>query len=163
MMKRTQGKKVSEPMQQTNAELQQMVAERTQELMKANRLLHEEIAERKKVEKTLREAEEKYHSIFENAVEGIYQSSPEGYYIEVNPAFARMLGYDSPEELKSKVNDIGHQLYVDPKQRQECIRVVQEKGSGTFEVNYRRKDGSTRWASNNVRAVWDGNGKISRF
>ncbi len=163
MMKRTQEKSVSELMQQTNAGLQQMVAERTQELMKANRLLHEEIAERKKVENTLREAEEKYHSIFENAVEGIYQSSPEGYYIEVNPAFARMMGYDSPEELKSKVNDIGHQLYVDPNQRQECTQVVKEKGSGTFEVNYRRKDGSTGWASNNVRAVWDGNGKISRF
>ncbi len=162
-MKNARKKSVPEQMQQTNAELQQMVAERTQELMKANRLLHEEIDERKRAEETLREAEEKYRSIFENAVEGIYQSSPEGHYIEVNPAFARMMGYDSPEELKRIVNDIDHQLYVDPKQRQECIRVVQEKGSGTFEVNYRRRDGSTGWASNNVRAVWDGNGKISRF
>lgn len=75
-MKRTQEEKVSKLMQQTNAELQQMVDERTKELMKANRLLHEKIDERKKVEKTLREAEEKYRSIFEKAVEGIYQSSP---------------------------------------------------------------------------------------
>jgi len=122
-----------------------------------------DITDRKHAEEALRKAEEKYRSIFENAVEGIYQSTPDGHYIEVNPAFARIFGYNSPEDLKSEVKDIGRQLYVDHEKRKECIRILREKGSGIFEVQIRRKDGSVGWVSNNVRAVMDSSGKINHF
>jgi PAS domain S-box-containing protein len=136
--------------------LEDLVKERAANLIRLNEQLKMEIGER-------RAAEQKYRSIFENALEGIYQSSPEGRYLEANPAFARMFGYDSPEELKHAVQDIGHQLYLEPKIREESMRVLQEQGSAVFEVQFRRKDGSTGWVSNNVRAIRDREGKIIRF
>ena len=69
-----------------------------------------DITERKQVEEKLRESEERYRSIFENAVEGLFQSTPEGRFISVNPSFARMLGYASPEELVSGTSDIASNI-----------------------------------------------------
>ena len=57
------------------------------------------MANKKTVEEALRQAEEKYRNIYENAIEGIFQTSPEGRFISANPALARILGYDSPEDL----------------------------------------------------------------
>ncbi len=122
-----------------------------------------DISKRKRVEEALRESEARYRNIFENATEGIYQSSPDGHYIEVNPAFARIMGYDSPEALRDDVGDIGRQLYIDPAVREECIRTLQRQDAALFEVQFRRKDGSTGWASNNVRTVRDASGKIIYF
>src|SRR5262245_18052805 len=62
----------------------------------------------------LREAEAKYRGIFESAQEGIFQTTPAGRYLSANPALARMLGYDSPEELVASVTNIGRQLCVHP-------------------------------------------------
>jgi PAS domain S-box-containing protein len=121
-----------------------------------------DITDRKHAEEALRKAEVKYRSIFENAMEGIYQSTPDGHYIEINPAFARIFGYDSPNELKIDVKDIG-QLYLDKEKLNECIRILKENGSGIFEVQIRRKDGSIGWVSNNVQAVMDSSGKIAHF
>lgn len=126
-------------------------------------LLEQKNTERKKAEEALRESEEKYRNIFENASEGIYQSTPDGRYIEANPAFARILGYDSPEELKHAINDIGHQIYLDPAKRQECIRAVLEQDAAVFEIQICRKDGSIGWVSNNVRVVRDDQGRITHF
>ncbi|HTZ38768.1 MAG TPA: PAS domain S-box protein, partial [Syntrophales bacterium] len=123
------------------------------------RTISRNITKRKKTAHELAKIEKKYRDIFENAVEGIYQSLPAGKYTEVNPAFARIFGYDSPEDLKTAVNDIGQQIYTDPEIRRECIRVVEEKGQGSFEIPIRRKDGSTGWVFNNVRAVRDTRGK----
>jgi PAS domain S-box-containing protein len=78
-----------------------------------------DITERKRAELALREAEEKYRSIFENAVEGIFQSASDGRFISVNPAMARILGYQSPEELIAHRTDMGVQYYVDPNCRAE--------------------------------------------
>jgi PAS domain S-box-containing protein len=128
----------------------------------AGELEHKE-AERKSAEEALRVSEEKYRSIFENAVEGIYRSRPDGRYIDVNPAFARIFGYDSPEEMKNAVTDIGRQVYVDPEKRDECIRTVQERGEAIFEIQVYRKDGNTAWISNNVRTVRDSGGNITHF
>ena len=77
------------------------------------------ITKRMQAEEALRKAEERYRSIFENAVEGIFQSTPEGRYIIANPAMARMFGYESPEELMAAITDIKTQVYVDPQRRAE--------------------------------------------
>ena len=123
------------------------------------RTISRDITKRKEASEALARAEEKYRDIFENAVEGIYRSTPMGKYVEANPAFARIFGYDSPEELKTAVNDIGRQLYTDPEVRKECVRIVEEQGNGSFEIGIRRKDGSMGWVFNNVRAVRDAQGK----
>ena len=120
-------------------------------------LVHEDITDQ-------REAEEKYRSIFENAVEGIFQSTVEGQFLTANPAMARMFGYGSPGELLEAVSDIRDQLYVDPERRDEFYRTASRDGfvSG-FEIHLRRKDGSSVWVSANARAVYDAGGTISAY
>jgi len=114
----------------------------------------QDITERKRAEEALRQAEERYRSIFENAVEGIFQSTPEGRYISANPAQARMLGYDSPEELMKSITDIAQQVFVESERRQEFNRLLKEHGVVKgFEFQASRKDGSKIWISSNVRAV----------
>src|SRR6266481_4662009 len=82
----------------------------TTELTQTNAELAREVAERQRVEYELRQAEAKYRSIFENAVEGIFQTTPDGRYISVNPALARIYGYETPEELMTSLTDqcFGH-------------------------------------------------------
>jgi diguanylate cyclase (GGDEF)-like protein/PAS domain S-box-containing protein len=112
------------------------------------------ITERKRIEQALRQAEEKYRSIFQGAAIGIFQSTPGGRYIDVNPAMAHMLGYDSPQELVGSITDISQQVYVDPKSREELTRLLREEGMvKNFECEVHRKDGSKMWFSANVRAV----------
>jgi len=106
-------------------------------------------------------AEEKYRSFFENAIEGIYQTSPEGRYITANPSAARIFGYDSPEELIEDVTDIGSQIYVRPEDREEFIRLLRENGRVVeFQVQFYRRDGSKIWAAVNGRPVYDEDGKM---
>src|SRR5580765_8414195 len=89
----------------------------------------------------LREAEEKYRGIFESAQEGIFQTTPDGRYLSANPALARMLGFDSPEELMASVTDIGQQLCVRPESRDEFRRrLEQEDHVRGFENEIFRKD-----------------------
>ncbi|MBL9135140.1 MAG: PAS domain S-box protein [Verrucomicrobiales bacterium] len=115
-------------------------------------------------EQALREAEEKYRTIFENSVEGIYQTSPGGGFIRVNPALARIYGYASPEELMARLTDVRTQVYVDPRRREEFVRMALEKGSITgFESEIYRKDGSTTWVSESARVVRDRDGKPAYF
>ena len=93
-------------------------------------VLNRTLTEQKKSEEALRMAEAKYRSIFENVVEGIFQTTPEGRYIAVNPMLAKIYGYNTPAELMEAINDIEHQIYVDPKRRHEFVQLIQEKGSG---------------------------------
>lgn len=126
------------------------------EVRKLTRIL----AQKKKAEAALRSAEEKYRTIFENAMEGIFQARQDGRFITANPALAYMQGYDSPEEFINNIADIGRQLYVDPKRLLELVRVLNEKGAVyNFEARMYRKDGSTNWVSINARAVRDENGE----
>ena len=121
----------------------------------------QDITALKRTERELRDAEEKYRSIFENAIEGIFQSTAEGSYMSVNPALARMYGYSSPDELMSTVTHIARQLYVQPGRRAEFSAAIQEKGAvSNFESEVFRKDGSTIWISERCRAVRDGDGKL---
>lgn len=102
------------------------------------------------------QAEERYRSIFENAVEGIFQSTPDGRFIRVNPAFARMEGYDSPEEMVGDVVSIDAQLYVDGEDRKRFMRIIEKVGLvERFETRHRRKDGSAVWVSISAHAVKD--------
>ena len=116
------------------------------------------------VRRERRQAEEKYRSIFENAVEGIFQTTVDGRFLTANPAMARMLGYESPEELLGAISSIRDQLYVDPARREEFYRLALRDGfvSG-FEVQMLRKDGNPVWISANARAVYDADGSISGY
>lgn len=106
----------------------------------------------------LREAEEKYRSIFENAVEGIFQSR-NGRFMIVNPAMAHMLGYESPAELTDSVADIGRQLFPCHEQFAEFRKLVEEQGGVSgFEFQAGCKDGSAVWVSMNARCVRDSSG-----
>ncbi|MBE9102114.1 PAS domain S-box protein [filamentous cyanobacterium LEGE 07170] len=109
----------------------------------------------------LRIAEENYRSIFENALEGIFQSSPEGEFISVNPAMAKIYGYDSPQEMIESITNIGEQLYVDPEKRAEfkSLFVNQDKVQG-FEYRCYCKDGEIIWTQIDARAVRDSAGNI---
>ncbi len=119
-----------------------------------------DITERLAAEKQLREAEEKYRSIFDNALEGIFQNTPDGVMISANPALARMLGFESAEELIRGRGDIARQSYVQPAKREEFKRLLEENGVvNNFEYEVRRKDGSPIWISENVRVVRDPAGK----
>jgi two-component system sensor histidine kinase/response regulator len=101
-----------------------------------------------------RSAEEMYRSIFENAIEGIFQTTIDGKYLNVNPALAKMYGYDSREELVRGLTRIENQLYVDPTRREAFIREMRENGVVRgFESEIFRKDGSKMWISENARAV----------
>lgn len=106
-------------------------------------------------------AEAKYHSIFENAVEGIFQSTPDGHYLTANPALAHIYGYQSPEELMQQLQDIAHQLYVDPKKRLEFIQQMEKQDQvSEFVSQVYRKDGSIVWISENARAVRSETGEL---
>lgn len=121
----------------------------------------------------LREAlqieESKYRSMFENAVEGIFQSSPDGKLLNVNPAYAEMFGYDSPEAMLSAIQEVSGQLYVDPNRRTEFKRLLNEQGDiRDFEFEAYRRDGkatpaeyrSKIWVSVWARAVKDSQGTV---
>ncbi|WP_322726911.1 ATP-binding protein [Nostoc sp. ChiQUE01b] len=108
----------------------------------------------------LKVAEVKYRSIFENAVEGIFQSSPDGHYITANPALARIYGYSLPQEVTANFTDI-EQLYVDPNRRAEFVRLMEKYGSvSEFESQIYRQDGSIVWISEKAYAVRDEHGQL---
>jgi PAS domain S-box-containing protein len=116
---------------------------------------------RKQAEEALREAEENYRSIYENAMEGIFQTTPEGHYLSANPALARMLGYGSPEELISRISDLGAQICVRPESRLELKRRLEIEGQVRgFENQIYRKDRSKIWISVNAHIVRDADGKV---
>jgi PAS domain S-box-containing protein len=120
-----------------------------------------DVTELENTKEARRTAERKYRQIFENAGEGIFQSTPEGCYITANPALAHMHGFDSPEELIRSCRDISHQIYAHPEQREEFKRLLDLHGVVRgYEHESLRKDGSKIWISVNARAVTDQTGKI---
>ena len=119
------------------------------------------LVQRKQAEDALRIAEQRYHSIVENAIDGIFQSTPAGRYLSVNPALAKIYGYASPEELMLGMKDISHQLYVDLNRRHEFIAAIDTDGAVSgFESLVYRKDGTQIWISENARAVRDSTGRL---
>jgi PAS domain S-box-containing protein len=122
---------------------------------------HQLAVDRKRVEEALRESEEKYRLLFENAVEGIFQRAPDGRFLAANPAMASILGYTSPEELITSYMDIRRPSYVLPEKKVEFKRLIEERDQiRNFENQVYRKDGSKVWLSEDVRVLKDRNGKI---
>ncbi|MFZ0136097.1 MAG: ATP-binding protein [Candidatus Sulfotelmatobacter sp.] len=122
-----------------------------------------DITEREKVGDALREAERKYRGIFDNAIFGIFQTTPQGRFLSMNPATARIFGYDSPEEMIATTADISRQLYVDPKHRDQFTLMLETMGLvQKFECEVFRKDGGRIWVSVAARAVRN-NGIIDRY
>ena len=104
-------------------------------------------------------AENDFRSIFENSIEGIFQATRVGRYVKVNPAMARILGYDSPTDLIDSVNNIWHQVYVHPEKCVEILSAIEAKGSiQDFELEAYRKNGDKIWLSMNIREVRDEGG-----
>lgn len=135
----------------------------TQKLASLNQDLEgrvtEKVAELKQAHADLKISELKYRTIFENAVEGIWQSTPEGRFLSASPSMAEIFGYDSPEELMAKVSDIGHQCYDAPEDRDKLLTSLREKGVVKgMEVRMKRRDGSILWASVSGRLVEGGAG-----
>jgi phosphoserine phosphatase RsbU/P len=109
----------------------------------------------------LRESEEKYRSIFENSVDGIFQTTVEGKYLSVNPALAKIYGYDSVEQMLAQIADIKTQLYVDRDRRHQFQELMEANDTiVNFESQVYKRDRTTIWISENVRALRDKNGKI---
>ncbi len=118
----------------------------------------QDITQRKRAEEALHTAEQKYRSIFENAVLGIFQTTLEGEFLSVNPALARMAGYDSPEDFCASVPCTA-QLYIDPKRREQLRElIVAQKLVHDFEVEFKTKEGGKRTTSVNVRVTPDRDG-----
>src|SRR5690606_18296535 len=116
--------------------------------------LIEDITARKAQEQALTETERRYRSLFDNAIEGIFRTTPEGRYLDANPALARIYGFDSSDELITSLEDIRAQLYVDHGRREEFMRIVKARGELTgFESQVYRKNGDVIWISENARAV----------
>jgi diguanylate cyclase (GGDEF)-like protein/PAS domain S-box-containing protein len=117
--------------------------------------LVQDITKRKSAEHALREAERRYHGLFDNAIEGIFRTTVEGHYLDANPALAHIYGFASPEELMRSLRDIGTQLYVDKQRRDEFMHIMKARGSVTgFESQVYRKNGDIIWISENARAIF---------
>ncbi|OPY67185.1 MAG: Blue-light-activated protein [Syntrophorhabdaceae bacterium PtaU1.Bin034] len=116
---------------------------------------------RKEAAEKLLASERKYRGIFENAVTGIYQMSPNGRLISVNPALARMFGYSSPAEMKQQVTAAQKRVYVnrEDKMRYHDLLAGRDVING-FETELYRKDQSTIWVSVDSRQVKDAEGKL---
>jgi len=123
-----------------------------------------DISERKQGEARLQSQAARFRGVFENAVEGIYQSTPAGGYVRVNQALATMYGYRNPEALLKQVSDIQQQIYVDPGMRERFKQLIEATNEVRgLEYQIRRRDGRIIWISESARIVRDANGKPSYY
>jgi diguanylate cyclase (GGDEF)-like protein/PAS domain S-box-containing protein len=121
----------------------------------------EDVRERQAGRAAQRRAEARYRSIFDHAVEAIYQSAPDGRFLDANPALARLLGYASPQELMKDIRDVGLDMYADPKARAELSALLQREGRfENCQMQVRRRDGSLIWVSENAHAVKGESGEL---
>lgn len=120
-----------------------------------------DITDRKKAEEALLESEERYRSIVENAAEGIFQTTPEGRFLHTNISFARMMGYESPEDVVRCLTNVGSQLYVNPSDRHLALKTMNEEGIiRAFQTQFLRNDGTTIWVSLSGRPVRKSDGTV---
>ncbi len=119
-----------------------------------NMRLQQALVERKQLE-------ERYRNMFENSVDGIFQSTVDGRFLRVNQALARIYGYASPEEMIGAIADINQQVYVHPGRRYEFAAFMQQYDTvSDFESQVYRKDGRIIWISEDVRAAKDADGNL---
>jgi sigma-B regulation protein RsbU (phosphoserine phosphatase) len=136
----------------------------TVQLAETNAQLQVALEASRRREEALARAEARYHSIFDNAVEGIFQTTREGRILTANPALARMFGFATPEELLHSVRDIGDYLHVFSERRPEFRDKLEQRGiiRGS-ECRVHRKDGSTLWVSLTARVVRENNGEVAHY
>jgi len=112
----------------------------------------------------LKEAEKKFRSIFENAIEGIFQLSPEGKFISANASMVNILGYDSSEDLLSSIKDVAAQCHADPEDYKKILDELNKKDRvKSLERKFKRKDGTIFWGSESVRTVKDEEGMLLHY
>lgn len=120
-----------------------------------------DVEERRRTERALTEAEKKYRTIVENAAGGIYQVTPDGHFLSVNPAYARILGYDSPDHVMKAIRNAHEQLYAKPRDRARFVRELEQNSQvKAFEAEMITRKGELIWVSENARAVRDDDGNI---
>ncbi|MFP5222469.1 MAG: EAL domain-containing protein [Acidobacteriota bacterium] len=131
--------------------------DRTLQLEETNQRLHVEIDERKV-------AEAKYRSIFENAIEGIFQVNHQGRLVSANPAMGRILGYASMQELMDEPRDFCTRLCDAPGMKEKFMRVLKDHGSvQALEIQTFRQDGQPMWGSVNAHLVSGKTGEAVYF
>lgn len=154
----------AEELQLYREHLEAEVERRTLALQHANQDLQHEIEEHLETERAMMEAEKRYRSIFENTLEGIFQTTPDGHYLNANPSLVKIYGYSCTLELMQSLNDIGSQLYIQDGRREEFLEIMERQGYvADFESQVKRKDGVIIWISENARAVKDEEGKVIYF
>jgi PAS domain S-box-containing protein len=111
-----------------------------------------------------RHAEESYRKLFEGSIDGIYVTTPGGALLNANPALARMMGYDSPEDLIRATLDISRTIYVDPSARAEYqLRMERDGMVREYEYQVRQRHNAVLWLSDSATAVRDEAGKVVRY
>lgn len=119
---------------------------------------------RSRLERRIRESERKYRELFDNALSGIYRTHPDGYFLEANTTMARMLGYESPEQLMAELTNIREQLYVDPERRDAFVRAMFEQGEVVdFEASMYGRDGDVIWVMLHCRTEYTPDGDVIAF
>jgi len=109
-------------------------------------------------------AEESYRKLFEGSVDGIYVTTPAGALLNANPALARMMGYDAPEDLINSIGNISDTIYVLPEARTEYQSMMQRDGMvREFEYQVRRSNGAVLWLSDSATVVRDEAGEVVRY
>lgn len=120
-----------------------------------------DVEERRRTERALTEAEKKYRTIVENAAGGIYQVTPDGHFLSVNPAYARILDFDAPESLLKVVRNAHEQLYKNPRERAQFVRELERNNAVQgYETQMITRTGDEIWVNENARAVRDDDGNI---
>jgi PAS domain S-box-containing protein len=112
----------------------------------------------------LRQSEEKYHNIYYHSVLGIFRSTFEGRFIDMNPALARLLGYDSPQEAIDLITNIAEQVYAKPHERDAAAKAILEAGEHISTItHYRRRDGAPWYGMLHLRIASDQQGRPSHY
>lgn len=122
-----------------------------------------DVEERRRAERALSEAEKKYRAIVENAASGIYQVTPEGHYLSANPSMAKILGYDTAEEILRDIRNANADIYFNGRERERQLRDAGRNGTVNVECQIRKKDGSVIWVHENLRAVKDDDDQLLFF
>ncbi len=118
-----------------------------------------DVEERRRAERALSEAEKKYRAIVENAAGGIFQLTPEGVYLSVNPAFARIVGYDNAEDVLRTVKNANEKIYGNSRERQALLAALESRGVATnYEIQVVTRTGERIWVNENARVVRDDSG-----
>ncbi len=122
------------------------------------------ISHQKQIEESLRQAEEKYRSIFEHAIEGIFQAQTDGCYINANPALANIYGYETPTQLLTEVAADPYRLFTEPQRYQEFLHQIETDGSvASFEALVYKSDRSIIWVLINASANYDEHGNFISY